>query len=94
MNDLKDKHEFTLVEIKKIEDLIRLRIKAPSSGQKSIRQKMRNLGFYGQDDWRIIDMQISDLHSLIKTGRIKITGGNFMGSSLSKTAAVSELKLN
>jgi len=83
MKDLKGKKEFTADEIKKLEELIILRIKTPSSEQKSIRQKMRNLGLYGQDDWGITDMQISDLHSLITTGRIKIIGGNFKPSSIS-----------
>lgn len=84
MNKLKGKDEFTADTIKKLEELIKLRIKTPSSGQKSIRQKMRNLGFYGQDDWGITDMQISDLHSLIKSGRIKIIGNNFQSISTSK----------
>lgn len=81
MKKLKGKDEFTADTIIKLEELIKLRIKTPSSGQKSIRQKMRNLGFYGQDDWGINDMQVSDLHSLIKSGRIKIIGGTFKPSS-------------
>jgi len=85
MKKLKGKDEFTAATIKKLEELIKLRIKTPSSGQKSIRQKMRNLGFYGQDDWGITDMQVSDLHSLIKSGRIKIIGGNFKPSSAPTT---------
>jgi len=84
MKDLKGKNEFTSDAIKKLEELIKLRIKTPSSGQKSIRQKMRNLGLYGQDDWGITDMQISDLHSLIKTGRIKIIGDSFKPSFISE----------
>jgi len=83
MKKLKGKDEFTADTINKLEELIKLRIKTPSSGQKSIRQKMRNLGFYGQDDWGVTDMQVSDLHSLIKSGRIKIIGGNFKPSSAS-----------
>lgn len=81
MKQLKGKDEFTSDEINKLEELIKLRIKTPSSGQKSIRQKMRNLGLYGQDDWGITDMQVSDLHSLIKSGRIKIIGGNYKPNS-------------
>lgn len=83
MKKLKGKDEFTADTIKKLEELIKLRIKTPSSGQKSIRQKMRNLGFYGQDDCGITDMQVSDLHSLIKSGRIKIIGGDFKPISVS-----------
>ena len=77
MKKLKGKDEFTADTIKKLDALIKLRIQTPSSGQKAIRQKMRNLGLYGQDDWGITDMQVSDLHSLIKTGRIKIIGEQF-----------------
>ncbi|MBA0882347.1 GIY-YIG nuclease family protein [Flavobacterium undicola] len=83
MKELKGKNEFTADTIKKLEDLITLRIKTPPSGQKSIRQKMRNLGFYGKDDWGITNFQISDLHSLIKTGLIKIISENFKPSSAS-----------
>jgi hypothetical protein len=67
---------FTSEEIKKLEALIVLRNKTSSSGQKSIRREMRNIGFYGKDDWGITDLQVSDLHSLIKLGRIKVTGGD------------------
>jgi hypothetical protein len=83
MKNLKGKDEFTAEAILKLEELIKQRIKTPSSAQKSIRQKMRNIGFYGQDDWGIKDMQVSDLHSLIKSGRIKIIGENFKSSSIS-----------
>jgi hypothetical protein len=87
MKKLKGKDEFTPDTINKLEELIKLRIKTPSSGQKSIRQKMRNLGLYGQDDWGITDMQVSDLHSLIKSGLIKIIGCNFKPSSASTTVS-------
>lgn len=83
MKKLKGKDEFTADTINKLEELIKLRIKTPSSGQKSIRQEMRNLGFYGQDDWGITDLQVSDFHSLIKSGRIKVIGGNFKPTSIS-----------
>jgi hypothetical protein len=81
MNKLKGKNVFTMDEIKKLEELIKLRNKATPSEQKSIRGKMRNLGFYGKDDWDIIDLQISDLHSLINSNKIKIIGNNFKPNS-------------
>lgn len=87
MKILKGKDEFTADEIKKLEELIKFRIKTPPSGQKAIRQKMRNLGFYGKDDFGITDMQVSDLHSLIKSRRIKIIDGNF--NSISTSTEVS-----
>lgn len=74
---MKGKNTFTTDEIKKLEDLISIRIETSSSGQKAIRQKMRNIGFYGQDDWGITDLKIADLHSLIKSRRINVIGGNF-----------------
>lgn len=90
IRQLKGKDEFTSDEINIIEELIKLRIKTPPSGQKTIRQKMRNLGFYGQDDWGIKDMQIFDLHSLIKSRRIKIIGKNYKPNS----SSFSDVKLN
>jgi hypothetical protein len=72
MNMLKGKKEFTATEIKSLEELIKIRPTTPSNKQKAIRQKMRNLRFYGQDDWGIKDMQISNLHSLLNSGQIKI----------------------
>jgi hypothetical protein len=74
---MKGKAKFTSAEIAALEFLIRLRIKTPSSGQKTIRDKMRKIGFYGKDDWGITDMQVSDLNRLITSGRIKVVdGGN------------------
>lgn len=81
MRNLKGKNTFTLAEIRKIEELIKLRIITAASGQKSIRQKMRNIGFYGRDDWGINDMQLSDLKRLIDTGKIKVLGGEYKPTS-------------
>ncbi len=69
---MKGKDTFTKQEIKKLEELIVLRTNTPSSAQKQIRDKMRELGFYGRDDWGISNLQVTDLHLLIKTGRLKI----------------------
>ena len=33
---------------------------------------MRAIGFYGWDDWRIRDCQLSDLDALIKRGQIRV----------------------
>jgi len=84
LKKLKGKDEFTVDTIFKLEELIKLRTKSTSTAQKSIRQKMRKLGLYGQDDWGITDMQVSDLHSLIKSGRIKIIEGKYKPSFQSK----------
>lgn len=46
--------------------------KAESSKQKSIRAKMRKLGFYGGDDFGIKDLTIEKFEELIKKGDIVI----------------------
>lgn len=71
---MKGKHTFTGLEIAELERLIVLRNKTETSKQKAIRQKMRDIGFYGKDDWGITDLQISDLRSLIKSGCITVIG--------------------
>ena len=84
---MKGRDTFTLADIKRIESLIILRNKTSPSGQKGIRQQMRNIGFYGKDDWGITDLQVSDLHSLIKSGRIKVISGDLKITSDSIASA-------
>lgn len=76
MKILKGKDTFTQSEINKLEELIKIRNNTPSSKQKNIRDKMRNIGFYGRDDWGITDLQLSDLHTLINKKEIKVIGTN------------------
>ena len=52
---IKGKKVFTKTEIEQLLQLIKERRQAPSDKQKSIRNKMRKLGFYGRDDWGITD---------------------------------------
>jgi hypothetical protein len=73
---MKGKDTFTQIEISEIRNLIKERIKADRSRQKGIRAKMRNIGFYGSDDFGIVDMQPSDFERLINSGRIKVIGQN------------------
>ena len=69
---LKGKDTFTKAEIRELRELIRERVTAPRSQQKRIRDAMRDLGFYGRDDWGIRDMQEADLDRLIKEKRINV----------------------
>lgn len=69
---MKGKDTFTKKEIAELKELIVLRNKASSSEQKSIRNKMRNLGFYGRDDWDIIDLKPENFEDLINSGKLKI----------------------
>ncbi|MCP2038173.1 hypothetical protein [Chryseobacterium sp. HSC-36S06] len=50
---MKGKSIFTKAEAEQIEALIEQKLKADSSKQKGIRQKIRNLGFYAKDDFKI-----------------------------------------
>ena len=62
---IKGKKVFTKTEIEQLLQLIKERRQAPSDKQKSIRNKMRKLGFYGRDDWGITDCTETDLIQLI-----------------------------
>lgn len=72
---LKGKNIFTQDEISELKRLIKERIKADRSRQKVVRAKMRRIGFYGSHDFGIIDLQPEDFERLIRSGRIKVTGG-------------------
>ncbi len=91
MKGLKGKDTFTQSEINKLEELIQIRKNTPSSGQKSIRDKMRNIGFYGRDDWGITDLQLDDLHRLIRNKEIKIIGGNTQATISESTTIKSKV---
>ncbi|KUK72026.1 MAG: Uncharacterized protein XD91_1576 [Clostridiales bacterium 38_11] len=69
---MKGKNKFTQLEINELIRLIELRNQTESKKQKPIRDKMRKLGFYGRDDWGIIDLQVNDLIDLIEKNRITV----------------------
>lgn len=69
----KGKTDFTAQEIRELKNLIRQRVCADRADQKTIRNKMRRLGFYGSD-FGIIDCHVSDLDRLINNGKIKVVG--------------------
>ena len=80
---MKGKDTFTVQEIELLKNLICQRVNADRSTQKSIRNKMRKIGFFGRDDYNIQDCQVSDLENLIKSGRIKILGNITTRSKIS-----------
>ena len=69
---LKGKDTYKKEDVEHLRELIRERVIAPRSQQKRIRDAMRDLGFYGRDDWGIRDLQEADLDRLIKEKRIKV----------------------
>lgn len=78
---LKGKDTYTQNEIYQIIELIKLRVKASPSEQKRIRSKIRKIGFYGQDDWGISDLQVENIQLLISEKKIKIIGDNNKNNS-------------
>lgn len=71
---MKGKNVFTKQEIEELRELIRQRVKADRNAQKRIRNKMRKIGFYGGDDFGIIDMTIEKFDKLIADKRIIVKG--------------------
>ena len=71
---MKGKHEFTESEIARLRELIGKRVHATREQQKRIRDAMRRIGFYGQDDWGIRNCPLADLDGLIRSGQIPVTG--------------------
>lgn len=69
---MKGKNTFSTEEANELRMLIRQRCNADRSQQKSIRAKMRRIGFYGGDDFGIIDMTVDKFDELIRTKRIMI----------------------
>ena len=73
MIKLKGKKVFTKQEADTLRTLIKLRVKADRSEQKRIRDnKKREIGFYGRDDWGIVNCQLKDFERLISDGSISI----------------------
>lgn len=69
---MKGKSAFTLDEVAELRRLIDLRVKSERSAQKLLRDRMREIGLYGRDDWGITDMKPEDFESLITSGRIVV----------------------
>lgn len=93
-NMMKGKDRFTSAEIVKLRELITERQNAPRNSQKQLRNRMRKIGFFGRDDWGIIDCTLDDLDELIDTGKIKIidktTSTIITDKSKSKNAIINQ----
>lgn len=82
MKKLKGKNLFTQKEINELKRLITLRVNSTNkSEKKKLRDKMREIGFYGGDDWGINDCQIADLERLVSERRIKVISNNLISKS-------------
>ena len=70
----KGKDIFTQKEVDELVTLIRRRCSASRDEQKTIRNRMRKIGFYGRDGFDIIDMTVEKFNELISCGSIKVIG--------------------
>lgn len=86
------KNEFTKEEIKRLEELIKLRVTSARNDQKRIRQNMRAIGFYGSD-YNMSDMTIDKFHSLIDQEQIKIVNDSSVTKQI-KSEVISAKKQN
>ena len=88
------KDKFTSAEILELRELIAERQNASRNYQKQLRNRMRKIGFFGRDDWGIIDCTLEDLDELIDTERIKIidkiTSTIITDKSKSKNAIINQ----
>ena len=84
---MKGKNIFTVEEITILKQLIIQRYNADRSKQKGIRDAMRGIGFYGRDDFKIVDCKVSDLERLIRDGEIIVIGGDKSASPAAKESA-------
>lgn len=74
---MKGKKNFTLEEVHKIKDLIRLKLQASNNEQKGIRANIRRIGFYWEDfhsktDKPKAEYNIENFDELIRNGKITI----------------------
>ena len=76
---MKSKRDFTLEEVYKIKELIRLKLQASSEEQKKIRAKIRDIGFYWEDflprtEIPKVEYNVENFEKLVRNGSI-ITQG-------------------
>lgn len=86
---MRRKTEFTEFEANQIRKLINKKLVASNNEQKTIRNKIRSLGFYFSDFSSKKGYTVQDFENLIKTGEIKIVGQEITEN----TQIESELKI-
>ena len=62
---MKGKDKFTSAEILELRELIAERQNASRNYQKQLRNRMRKIGFFGRDDWGIIDCTLETLSKIL-----------------------------
>lgn len=75
---MKGQNRFTIEQIDAIKKLIADKVRATPDKQKSIRAKIRNLGFYFSDFSSMKDgYTVADFENLIQSGQIIVIGGYY-----------------
>ena len=88
---MKGKDIFKSTEINQLIELIKLRCSGlGKSQQKKVRDRMRDIGFYGGDDWGVTNMTVEKFQKLITDGKIKVIDDSGLSSSISIDKAVSQ----
>ena len=77
------KNEFTKDEFRELQNLISKKVLADRDEQKSIRNRIRKIGFHFSDFSSKKGYDISDLESLVKSGQIKIKDGQDISTATS-----------
>ena len=79
---MKGQNTFTTTQVEAIKKLIAEKGKATPDKQKGIRGKIRNLGFHFSDFSSKKDgFTVADFENLIRSGQIKVVGGNYKPTS-------------
>ena len=85
MAEKKGRETFTSAEIEKLRRLIARKCNADRSQQKSIRGKMRDMGFYITDFVEEIN-SVEEFDALISSGKVKRSDSNFVSSKEDESA--------
>ena len=84
---MKGKREFTKSEIEELKSLISQKVKSDRTMKKSLRNKMRNIGFYisnfTENKQGEGEFDIDDFNNLIHSGQIVVLDGNTHGKRIS-----------
>lgn len=71
---MKGRNTFSTFEVQQIKELIEQKVKALSNQQKTIRQEIRNIGFYYSDFSPAKDgYTVSDFENLLSSGQITVS---------------------
>jgi hypothetical protein len=90
---MKGQNTFTTSQIDEIKRLIADKVEATPYKQKGIRAKIRKLGFHYSDFSSKKDgYTVADFEALIRSGQIKVIGGNYNPTEQQTTKSIAKIK--